>query len=98
MGMLNGRFFEYKFKTDNDYYNEKLIEGAKNINSKKKSISPFFFDPEICDIHNEKLNIETGLDIKNLMKIEHINSVNLLKTQENKLNNKTLFKYLFFKK
>jgi len=22
MGMLNGRFFEYKFKTDNDYYNE----------------------------------------------------------------------------
>jgi uncharacterized protein (TIGR02145 family) len=24
MGMLNGRFFEYKFKTDNDYYNEKF--------------------------------------------------------------------------
>ena len=22
MGMLNGRFFEYKYKTDNDYYNE----------------------------------------------------------------------------
>lgn len=22
MGMLNGRFFEYKFKSDNDYYNE----------------------------------------------------------------------------
>lgn len=49
-------------QTDYDYYIKVLLEGKKNVNTAKGyqlkygTTPPFFYEPEMCDIHNENLN------------------------------------------
>jgi len=41
-----------------DYLNQKLVEGRAHVNEMVPFMSriPFFYEPEICDIHNETLD------------------------------------------
>jgi hypothetical protein len=49
------------------FLDEKLIEGAKHVNTFKKYITaPSFYEPEICDIHNENPDRNTYPNIKDI--------------------------------
>jgi len=50
------------------YFNEKLIEGRKQINANKKLIPPMFYEPLIVDIHNEFVDTKNGDSIEILKK------------------------------
>ena len=66
-----------QFFSKRERMTEDLIAGRINtINAKTKSgwRTPFFYDPEICDIHNEHLNLKAKT-------IEQISSEDLSKSQ-----------------
>jgi hypothetical protein len=69
-----------------DYFNEKLIESRMCINETPKNrFSPLFYEPEICEIHNETIHNKTD-DINKIILQEKEKSSVLLKKQELKLN------------
>lgn len=73
--MYNGfsrSFPEFK-QTDPKVLDEKLVEGRiavnKNINAliRHEKRYPFFYNPEICDIHNENPDREDYISINDLL-------------------------------
>lgn len=71
-----------------DFRNEELLKGRKHILKYHKYISrtPKFYEPEICEIHNEHLNLG-GSSLKAIMDKQDKLSYDDLKKQQNKLNN-----------
>jgi len=70
-----------------NYFNEKLIEGRKRVNemSAFTQRTPFLYDPEICDIHNETIHEKKDTIDKIILEEDNF-SKKLLKKQEIKLN------------
>jgi hypothetical protein len=56
--------FHDKVRSDNnnklEYLNKKLVEGRNNVIKESKYVShiPAFYEPEICEIHNESLHLK----------------------------------------
>lgn len=93
-------------QTDGEYLTEQLIEGRKHMNNvisihNKYGVTPaFFYEPEICDIHNENLNnpdlvdesylkFKDTLEIKALFEKQRIKNdinYNVYKTNKTKIN------------
>jgi hypothetical protein len=70
-----------------NYFNEKLIEGRKRVNemSAFTQRTPFLYDPDICDIHNETIHEKKDTIDKIILEEDNF-SKKLLKKQEIKLN------------
>ena len=71
-----------------NFRNEELLKGRKHILKYTKYVNkiPKFYEPEICEIHNENLNLN-GSSLKAIMDKQDKSSYDDLKKQENKLNN-----------
>lgn len=59
-----------------DYYNNKLEEARKDYHTnfelnRYTTKSPFFYEPEICDIHNESIPNKPKLDLRDLIRYEN---------------------------
>ena len=72
-----------------NFRNEELLKGRKHIHKNSNyyvNRIPKFYEPEICEIHNENLNLN-GSSLKAIMGKQDKSSYDDLKKQENKLNN-----------
>jgi hypothetical protein len=69
-----------------NYLNQKLVEGRENVNKMSKFLAntPFFYEPEICDIHNETLRLKNK-NIHQIIMDEHELAIHSLKNQEKKV-------------
>jgi hypothetical protein len=69
-----------------NYLNQKLVEGRENVNKMSKFLAntPFFYEPEICDIHNETLHLKNK-NIHQIIMDEHELAMHSLKNQEKKV-------------
>jgi len=70
-----------------DYLNQKLVEGREHIikMSPYINLTPFFYEPEICEIHNETIHTKTD-DIHKIILEENEKSRVLLRKQQIKLD------------
>ena len=79
-----------------EYLDNKLVEGAQEINSRKLIMggksSPLFYEPEICDVHNETLDSKT-VGFNQLVMSENQEASKSLNLQANP--NK-IWKYFYF--
>jgi hypothetical protein len=73
-----------------NYLNQKLVEGRENVNNMSKFIAktPFFYEPEICDIHNETLHLKNK-SIHQIIMDENNLVIHSLKNQEKKVGGTT---------
>jgi hypothetical protein len=69
-----------------NYLNQKLVEGRENVNKMSKYIAktPFFYEPEICDIHNETLHLKNKT-IHQIIMDENNLAIDSLKNQVKKI-------------
>lgn len=76
-----------------NYLNQKLLEGREHIIgvSKYTSKTPFFYEPEICDIHNENIDL-TKKNINQIIIDENNSCLSSLKKQEDVLNSSLVLK------
>lgn len=76
------------FKNNNklEYLNEKLVEGRANVIKESKYVShiPAFYEPEICEIHNENLHLKNKT-FNELILDENENARLMLKKQTDKI-------------
>ena len=77
-----------------NYLNQKLVEGRENVNKMSKYIkrTPFFYEPEICDMHNEYID-STKKNINQIMTDDDNSAKSSLKIQENKSNGRLFVKH-----
>jgi hypothetical protein len=70
-----------------NYLNQKLVEGRENVNKMSKHIAktPFFYEPEICDIHNETLHLKNKSTHQIIMDENNL-AIRSLKNQEKKID------------
>lgn len=75
-------YFENNTKLQ--YLNEKLVEGKVNVNKMSKFVShiPAFYEPEICEIHNENLHLNTKSLNELIMEDDEISKL-MIKKQTN---------------
>lgn len=68
-----------------EYHNEKLLENRQNMINNHHLIKkiPFFYEPDICDIHNETIK-DKKEDLKTLIEKSKAESFSNLKQQEKK--------------
>jgi hypothetical protein len=73
-----------------NYLNQKLVEGRENVNKMSKYVAktPFFYEPEICDVHNENIKL-TNKNIHRLITYEKNLAWHSLKNQEKKVGGTT---------
>lgn len=69
-------------QTDSDYLNQKLIEGRKSM-IEKNYHGPFFYEPEISDIHNENPDRLSYPKLSQVIKKDDDLSIQSLRYQEN---------------
>jgi hypothetical protein len=69
-----------------DYHNEKLVDGRQHMINNHDLIKkiPFFYEPEICDIHNETIKDKKDA-LETIIKKSREHSAELLKKQEKAL-------------
>jgi hypothetical protein len=86
--MFNDKLYSEHYGGRIDFRNEELLKGRKHLLKYAKYVNkvPKFYEPEICDIHNENLNLN-GSSLKAIMDKQDKLSYDDLKKQENKLNN-----------
>ena len=77
-----------------DYLNQKLVEGREHIIQMSPLIhrTPFFYEPEICDMHNEHID-STKKNINQIMTDDDNSAKSSLKIQENKSNGRLFVKH-----
>jgi hypothetical protein len=70
-----------------NYLNQKLVEGRENVNKMSKHIAktPFFYEPEICDTHNETLHLKNKSTHQIIMGENNL-AIRSLKNQEKKID------------
>ena len=70
-----------------NYLNQKLVEGRENVNKMSEYIAktPFFYEPEICDIHNETLHLKNKTTHQIIMDENNL-AMRSLKNQEKKID------------
>lgn len=70
-----------------NYLNEKLIEGRAHVIEMSPFMrrTPLFYEPEICEIHNETIHTKTD-DIHNIILQENEKTRTLLRKQQIKLD------------
>lgn len=71
-------------QTENNYLNEKLIEGKRFINSKIVKI-PFHYDVETVNIHNEYFVNDDGLTLDEVKQNSNDDVIKTFKRQEEKM-------------
>jgi len=69
-----------------EYWDDKLVEGRKHVNEFSKYKAPSFYDPEICDIHNENLDNPSLINYHTLILSDAFNATNNIKKQAKALN------------
>jgi len=63
------------------FLDEELIKGSKHVNTFKKYTGPSFYEPEICEIHNENPDRTTYPPIKDIITKDRIISDAILLEQ-----------------
>jgi len=70
-------------QTDINYLDEKLVEGRRHIINNVSKKSPLFYEPEICDIHNENPFKKDNPTLDMIKAVETTLSGDLLRDQAN---------------
>ena len=70
-----------------DYHNElmKLYHSNPFANKFYSISAPLFYEPEICEIHNESLSDKIGLSLNELIKKDSQLAINSIMAQERKI-------------
>lgn len=70
-----------KHQTSRDYLNEKLVEGRIAMRSSFGYKTPYLFDPEIIDIHNENIDRPSYPSIERIKSNDNDATTNILNHQ-----------------